>query len=65
MKVYWYEIDDGGKGIVMATCAIDAMCKVRKAYSLHGGISESNTIRVTEFKADFNDAPDVMELIDY
>ena len=62
---YAYYVEDGGYGIVMANNMWEAKKKVEDAYIKHGGYSTPPKVEITIMEAGwFDDAPDVVELID-
>ena len=61
---YWYyEWEDGGKGIVKANSSEEAEHKVRESYKKHGYENTSEEVYIYEiWQKPFEDSPDVIEI---
>lgn len=61
---YWYyEWEDGGKGIVKADSSKEAERKVRESYKKHGYRDTSEEVCICEiWQKPFEDSPDVIEI---
>ena len=62
---FYYEIDDGGKGIVAADSAEEAELKVRSAYKKHGGLDDLTPVRIYDSFSWFKDEVDVIEIAEW
>lgn len=60
-KYFAYQIEDGGCGVVRADNKKEAEEKVRKAYNLHGELSDTTEIWIGK-PSWFEDCPDVFEV---
>lgn len=65
--LWYYTLEDGGTGIVIADSPEEAEEKVRAAYSKHGGYEDGNLdsvkINIWEiYQKHFDDAPNVLEI---
>lgn len=61
---YWYyEWEDGGRGIVKADNSEEAERKVKKSYKAHGYENTSEELYIYEiWQNPFKDSPDVIEI---
>lgn len=62
---YRYEIEQGGLGVVWAQSKEDARQQVIEAYRKHSGEDGfTEEVKIFEIDQPFDDAPDVIELLD-
>lgn len=63
---YYYDLEDGGAGIVMANGWNEAKRKVKEAYTKHSSDPFTENIMIYPInQKPFDDAPDVLEIYEY